>query len=1608
MLNVSIVVADWYHSDWLYRVQISSDPSKISSTEADIPLFVDLSNMPTEFFDSVKLDGADIVVTADDEVTVLEHEVVFLDKVNKTGELHVKIPLLDNVSSTDLYIYYGNPAASDSSTPNVWNDYRAVWHLNESIVGFDSTGIGVATINAMDGGDGGWAVLFGDDPIVTKINLAIDEDQISDGERAHTTEQVAYWIFKKATAFDIENSVGTIIGEGGIISDLGTTPTTQNLRNTYIDPVIITVPNLENESDFPAVTRISSVTTNNFEAYIQNPGDSDVPESRDVYYLVFESGAHTLPGGVLMEAGKESIAGQNRKSNFGSGEMEQITPLNTYTKPVVLGQVMTTNDPLWSVFWTSNGNSGNPPTAANIYVGMHIGEDGVTTRVTEDVGYVIVEESTGTTNSVDWEAKLGADSVQGVDNDPPYSYVFSGGALLGPFNDSTINSFNASAKGNVSAGLVGKIGRAINLDGNVGTRLAIGGLAYNTVNGLDELTASFWLKTTDNNRSGILDFDRSEHWQLGMNFHNAGGQQGRISFDTANSPENIRDMNSSSTVNDGDWHHIVAVFDVNEVFDKKIYIDGVLNNQLNQHNFALGKATTRYGFIGDGSEANVADGSANNLPYEGMIDEVRIKHSADSADLISTIYNNESDNAAFWTFGNEVEFNNAPNSPETPFVNSVNSQAGQTNPTDLTIGGIDSRSIFFSAIYDDDDLGDIANRARIQVSTDPDFNSITHWDSGFAFITDVSEGNRSSDIEYDNFGAAATLPLVMDDGNEIYYWRIAFSDDSNAEGEFSPTQMFTLLDIPNDPAGVSVLKNDASPDTFTVNWLDTSVNEEEFEVQVDENDGGGFDGFTDITSSPVAANSTMITHTDTVDNRAYLYRVRACNYAGCSGYVDDSLTHYTEPEAPDNVYGDYDSDTQFTVNYTGRSVLGFVDIEHCIGHANCDSEIFNLIADNKASTKDVAETEVDTTGIVADEAFRWRVRATNAAEDVLSEYTTSPYEFTTPDSPSDITAVYVTDNFIELSWNDESSYEDGFRVWVSENGSPFTEITPGVNTVDMDSESYMFTNAAEDSSYQFRVFAHIGATLNNSELFSANADSGIVKSSPAVPTNLVSVYNADDDFGLDWDDNADFEDAYEVLVSENNGIFSFVSSLASDSASFNYTSGALNSSYKFVVDAVINASPPENPDKLSSRSNETDPVLFTTPAAPVLSKEGVTNSTIDWGIIDNANFEKGFIFYDSDGVSEIVRFEVPDLNAWTETALDPNTEYTRYAASFLDNSGDELISDLSNVVTVYTLANAPENIQIVEDGEFTTISWEDGGNPIGTEFRAENLTEGGSSGWSTDLLWVTAAPICDETHQFLVKSRNFDGVETFAEIVEITGEEACPEPLGGGNGGGGGGGGGIGIFETSQFEDLNIQTGDEAQENVVILDDVESPRPLEDCKESPFSDVSSHSSKTYVDGLYCFAVINGRSGDVFAPDAEINRVEYLKMLLLTFGYELKGVEFQPIFLDVDAEDWFAIYVMKAYQEGFVQGYPDGSFRPDDKINNAEALKMFLKFAGYEVKDSTDGPWYNSYVFKARELGILFGEFEPGEMLLRSGAAKMLWRILFEDVLKWDVITIDPL
>lgn len=80
--------------------------------------------------------------------------------------------------------------------------------------------IGIATQNGEDGGNGGWAVLYGKDPLPdNKIGLAIEEETFAgDTSRKHTLEHVAYWVFDDDQTVKLKAAKDVVVSPASAIS----------------------------------------------------------------------------------------------------------------------------------------------------------------------------------------------------------------------------------------------------------------------------------------------------------------------------------------------------------------------------------------------------------------------------------------------------------------------------------------------------------------------------------------------------------------------------------------------------------------------------------------------------------------------------------------------------------------------------------------------------------------------------------------------------------------------------------------------------------------------------------------------------------------------------------------------------------------------------------------------------------------------------------------------------------------------------------------------------------------------------------------------------------------------------------------------------------------------------------------------------------------------------------------------------------------------------------------------------------------------------------------------------------------------------------------------
>ena len=109
-----------------------------------------------------------------------------------------------------------------------------------------------------------------------------------------------------------------------------------------------------------------------------------------------------------------------------------------------------------------------------------------------------------------------------------------------------------------------------------------------------------------------------------------------------------------------------------------------------------------------------------------------------------------------------------------------------------------------------------------------------------------------------------------------------------------------------------------------------------------------------------------------------------------------------------------------------------------------------------------------------------------------------------------------------------------------------------------------------------------------------------------------------------------------------------------------------------------------------------------------------------------------------------------------------------------------------------------------------------------------------------------------------------------------------------------------------------------------------------------FTDVpNTHENYVAIKFLKDLKVIGGYDDGSFKPNAKVNRAEALKFILVGTGTEVKDLTKDPTFSDVKKADWFAKYIMNAKDQGVVTGNPDGSFKPSTIVNRSAFIKMLL-------------------------------------------------------------------
>jgi parallel beta-helix repeat protein len=124
---------------------------------------------------------------------------------------------------------------------------------------------------------------------------------------------------------------------------------------------------------------------------------------------------------------------------------------------------------------------------------------------------------------------------------------------------------------------------------------------------------------------------------------------------------------------------------------------------------------------------------------------------------------------------------------------------------------------------------------------------------------------------------------------------------------------------------------------------------------------------------------------------------------------------------------------------------------------------------------------------------------------------------------------------------------------------------------------------------------------------------------------------------------------------------------------------------------------------------------------------------------------------------------------------------------------------------------------------------------------------------------------------------------------------------------------------------------------------VDNPREL--VVNSSFPDLNGHWAASFIEAIYEKGLISGFPDGTFAPEAPITRAQYAAIVSKTFQLPLKNKT--RIFTDITSKFWAASAIYQGAGMGFISGFPDGSFRPNQNLTKAQAIVSIV--SGLKLK-----------------------------------------------------------
>lgn len=171
-----------------------------------------------------------------------------------------------------------------------------------------------------------------------------------------------------------------------------------------------------------------------------------------------------------------------------------------------------------------------------------------------------------------------------------------------------------------------------------------------------------------------------------------------------------------------------------------------------------------------------------------------------------------------------------------------------------------------------------------------------------------------------------------------------------------------------------------------------------------------------------------------------------------------------------------------------------------------------------------------------------------------------------------------------------------------------------------------------------------------------------------------------------------------------------------------------------------------------------------------------------------------------------------------------------------------------------------------------------------------------------------------------------------------------------------------------------------------------------------FGDLENHWAKNSITYLKDKKLIMGYEDGNFNPDGNLTREEASAIISRLIGKEKESSN--DSLIDIDGR-WSTNSIKYLLNEGIVNGYPDSTFRPAEKITRAEFVSLVYKYLKNENKLSLGtsqvkfsdigGNWAEDYIHVLAGMGAISGypegDFKPSNLITRAEASSVISKIL---------------